>query len=51
MTITTSVKIDSINISINYEKNNETIEKLQEQKTPRLIPKTSEEEPELDKLV
>jgi len=33
-------------------KNDETIEELQEQKTPRLIPKTSEEpEPELDKLV
>ena len=29
----------------------ETIEEVQEQKTPRLIPKTSEEEPELDKLV
>jgi hypothetical protein len=27
------------------------IEEVQEQKTPRLIPKTSEEEPELDKLV
>ena len=26
-------------------------EELQEQKTPRLIPKTSDEEPELDKLV
>ena len=33
------------------KKNDETIEKLQEQKTPRLIPKTSDEEPELDKLV
>jgi hypothetical protein len=35
----------------NDEKNDETIEEVQEQKTPRLIPKTSEEEPELDKLV
>jgi hypothetical protein len=29
----------------------EPIEEFQEQKTPRLIPKTSDEEPELDKLV
>ena len=38
----------------NDEKKDETIEELQEQKTPRLIPKTSEEQhrvPELDKLV
>ena len=28
------------------EKNDETIEEVQEQKTPRLIPKTSDEEPE-----
>jgi hypothetical protein len=35
----------------NDEKKDETIEEVQEQKTPRLIPKTSEEEPELDKLV
>ncbi len=35
----------------NDEKNDETIEEVQEQKTPRLIPKTSDEEPELDKLV
>jgi len=35
----------------NDEKNDETIEEFQEPKTPRLIPKTSEEEPELDKLV
>jgi len=33
------------------KKNDETIEEVQEQKTPRLIPKTSDEEPELDKLV
>ena len=33
------------------KKNDETIEEVQEEKTPRLIPKTSEEEPELDKLV
>jgi len=33
------------------KKNDETIEEVQEQKTPRLIPKPSEEEPELDKLV
>jgi hypothetical protein len=35
----------------NDEKNDEPNEELQEQKTPRLIPKTSDEEPELDKLV
>jgi hypothetical protein len=29
----------------------EPIEEVQEQKTPRLIPKTPDEEPELDKLV
>jgi hypothetical protein len=34
----------------NDEKKDETIEEVQEQKTPRLIPKPSEE-PELDKLV
>jgi len=33
------------------KKNDEPIEEVQEQKTPRLIPKPSEEEPELDKLV
>lgn len=45
-------KKDKKNNEKNDEKNNETIEQVQEQKTPRLIPKTSEEpEPELDKLV
>ena len=33
------------------KKKDEPIEEVQEQKTPRLIPKTSDEEPELDKLV
>ena len=33
------------------KKNDENIEEVQEEKTPRLIPKTSEEQPEIDKLV
>jgi len=33
------------------KKKDETIEEVQEEKTPRLIPKTSEEQPEIDKLV
>lgn len=33
------------------KKKDENIEEVQEEKTPRLIPKTSEEQPEIDKLV
>lgn len=47
-----SLKDQAIKLKEKKEKKkDETIEEVQEEKTPRLIPKTSEEQPEIDKLV
>jgi len=47
-----SLKDQAIKLKEKKEKKkDENIEEVQEEKTPRLIPKTSEEQPEIDKLV